>query len=73
MVWDFLQRYDDSWIWRCVDHHEVTESNRNFAARDECVADAVHHGYKHAMVSRPGASAKAARHARPVDKQRTST
>jgi len=43
--WDFLQRYDESWIWRCADRHQVTESKRNFAALDECIADAVHHGY----------------------------
>jgi hypothetical protein len=43
--WDFLQRYDESWIWRCADRHQVTESARNFAALDECIADAVHHGY----------------------------
>jgi hypothetical protein len=45
MNWDFLQRYDESWIWRCSDRHEVTESSRNFAALDECVADAARHGY----------------------------
>jgi hypothetical protein len=45
VTWDFLQRYDDSWIWRCVDHHTVTESSRNFAALEECVADAARHGY----------------------------
>ena len=45
MIWDFLQRYDESWIWRCADRHEVTESSRNFAALDECVADAARHGY----------------------------
>jgi len=45
VIWDFLQRYDDSWIWRCVDHHSVTESSRNFAALEECVADAARHGY----------------------------
>ena len=45
MIWDFLQRYDDSWIWRCIDHHTVSESSRNFAALEECVADAALHGY----------------------------
>ena len=45
MGWDFLQRYDESWIWRCADRHEVTESARNFAALDECIADAMRHGY----------------------------
>jgi len=45
LIWDFLQRYDESWIWRCADRHHVTESARNFAGRDECVADAVRHGY----------------------------
>ena len=39
-MWDFLQRYDESWIWRRTERHEVTESSRNFAARDECIADA---------------------------------
>jgi hypothetical protein len=45
VIWDFLQRYDESWIWRRTERHEVTESNRNFAALDECVADATLHGY----------------------------
>ena len=45
MIWDFLQRYDDSWIWRCNDRHTVSESSRNFAALEECVADAALHGY----------------------------
>jgi hypothetical protein len=44
-MWDFLQRYDESWIWRRTERHEVTESSRNFAARDECIADATLHGY----------------------------
>jgi hypothetical protein len=46
MVWDFLQRYDESWIWRHADRHQVTESARNFAALEECVADATRHGYR---------------------------
>jgi hypothetical protein len=45
VIWDFLQRYDESWIWRRTERHEVTESKRNFAALDECVADAALHGY----------------------------
>jgi hypothetical protein len=45
MTWDFLQRYDESWIWRCTDRHTVTESRRNFAALDECIDDAATHGY----------------------------
>ena len=45
MNWDFLQRYDESWIWRCANRHHVTESTRNFAALDECIEDAVRHGY----------------------------
>ncbi len=45
LIWDFLQRYDESWIWRCADRHNVTESARNFAALEECIADAVRHGY----------------------------
>ena len=45
MIWDFLQRYDDSWIWRCTDHHEVMESTRNFAGLEECIEDASRHGY----------------------------
>jgi hypothetical protein len=44
-MWDFLQRYDESWIWRRTERHEVTESSRNFAALDECIADAIGHGY----------------------------
>jgi hypothetical protein len=45
VTWDFLQRYDDSWIWRHTDRHEVRESSRNFAALEECMADAKLHGY----------------------------
>jgi hypothetical protein len=45
VIWDFFQRYDESWIWRCVDRHTTTESSRNFAALEECIADAVRHGY----------------------------
>ena len=45
MNWDFLQRYDESWIWRRADRHCVTESTRNFAALDECIEDAARHGY----------------------------
>lgn len=45
MTWDFLQRYDESWIWRRVDHHDVIESTRNFAALEECMQDAARHGY----------------------------
>ena len=45
MIWNFLQRYDESWIWRCSDRRAVTESKRNFAALEECVADAALHGY----------------------------
>jgi hypothetical protein len=45
MSWDFLQRYDESWIWRRSEGCEVAESNRNFAALEECIADAALHGY----------------------------
>ena len=45
VIWDFLQRYDESWIWRREDRHDVTESSRNFAALDECIDDAASHGY----------------------------
>jgi hypothetical protein len=45
LTWDFLQRYDDSWIWRRADRHQVIESARNFAALDECIEDAARHGY----------------------------
>ena len=45
LIWDFLQRYDESWIWRCADRRQVTESARNFAALEECVDDAIRHGY----------------------------
>ena len=44
-MWDFLQRYDESWIWRRTERHEVTERSRNFAGREECIADAIGHGY----------------------------
>ena len=45
MDWDFLQRYDESWIWRRVDRHDVRESTRNFAGLEECMEDAARHGY----------------------------
>jgi len=45
LAWDFLQPYDESWIWRRAERFEVTESARNFAALDECIADAVRYGY----------------------------
>lgn len=45
MIWDFLQRYDESWIWRCANRQHVTESTRNFAALEECIEDATRHGY----------------------------
>ena len=45
MSWDFLQRYDESWIWRRADRNVVTESSRNFARYEECVEDATRHGY----------------------------
>jgi hypothetical protein len=54
MFWDFLQRYDESWIWRCTDRHTVTESRRNFAALDECIDDAATHGYASAGIRRKG-------------------
>jgi hypothetical protein len=57
VIWDFLQRYDESWIWRCTNGHEVAESSRNFAGREECVADATQHGY-----TEPSAESGTARH-----------
>jgi hypothetical protein len=54
MFWDFLQRYDESWIWRCTDRHTVTESRRNFAALGECIDDAATHGYASAGIRRKG-------------------
>ena len=45
LIWDFLQRYDESWIWRCADRHHVTESARNVALLEECMDDAMRHGY----------------------------
>ena len=65
--WDFLQRYDESWIWRCSDRHEVTESTRNFAGLEECIEDAARHGYVRpsSLVRRkPGDSAGLTRPAR---------
>ena len=52
MNWDFLQRYDESWIWRRADRHQVTESSRNFAVLEECIDDAVRHGYRAANAKR---------------------
>ena len=61
MTWDFFQRYDESWIWRRVDRHEVTESKRNFAALEECMEDAARHGYTKAAKT-------TARRAPPTDR-----
>lgn len=52
MSWDFLQRYDESWIWRRADRNAVTESSRNFAHYEECIEDAVRHGYVPPYASR---------------------
>ena len=72
MNWDFLQRYDESWIWRCVDRHEVTESARNFAAFDECVEDAVRHGYVQSPAARGRTRGEAQRSAaRRTSKEKT--
>ena len=51
MDWDFLQRYDESWIWRRVDRHDVKESTRNFAGLEECMEDAARHGYVRARAT----------------------
>jgi hypothetical protein len=59
LIWDFLQRYDDSWIWRCADRHHVSESTRNFAALEECVEDAARHGYVAAPAPAPSRSRNA--------------
>ena len=64
MIWDFLQRYDESWIWRCADRHAITESSRNFAALDECIADAVTHGYTGGKTGRTSSALKKERTAR---------
>ena len=56
MSWAFLQRYDESWIWRRADRHDITESSRNFAALEECIADAVLHGYNERKPRRGGAA-----------------
>jgi hypothetical protein len=60
MIWDFFQRYDESWIWRCADRHTVTESSRNFAALEECIADAARHGYAAAATKKNGRSSSLA-------------
>jgi hypothetical protein len=54
MIWDFFQRYDESWIWRCADRRSVTESSRNFAALEECIDDAARHGYATAETKKNG-------------------
>ena len=61
VIWDFLQRYDESWIWRCADRHHVTESKRNFAALEECIEDATRHGYTATRESARGRTAQTAR------------
>lgn len=64
MIWDFLQRYDESWIWRREDRHEVTESSRNFAALEECIDDAARHGYSAMEAKRHRRRAGSAEHPR---------
>jgi hypothetical protein len=61
LIWDFLQRYDESWIWRCADRHRVTESTRNFAALEECIEDAARHGYVRTPAARKRAATGEAR------------
>jgi hypothetical protein len=68
VIWDFLQRYDESWIWRCADRQEITESSRNFAALEECIADAVMHGYSD---RKTGRAAKALEKPRAARKTKT--
>ena len=65
MDWDFLQRYDESWIWRRVDRHDIMESTRNFAGLEECMEDAARHGYV-----RPGSSIARRSHTRARDGKR---
>jgi hypothetical protein len=60
LIWDFFQRYDESWIWRCADRHQVTESARNFAALEECMEDAARHGYVPAGAERQRRDARTA-------------
>jgi hypothetical protein len=71
MIWDFLQRYDESWIWRCTDRHTVTESRRNFAGLDECIDDAVTHGYARAKPAKDGGTQT--RRTEPAKHQAAST
>ena len=71
MNWDFLQRYDESWIWRCADRQEITESSRNFAALEECIADAVMHGYTDGKTGRAARSRDKERMARKTQARRT--
>jgi hypothetical protein len=63
VIWDFLQRYDESWIWRRENRHDVIESSRNFAALEECIDDAARHGYTASQSKRR--AAEAARTNRP--------
>jgi hypothetical protein len=71
MIWDFLQRYDESWIWRCTDRHTVTESRRNFAGLEECIDDAASHGYARARPAKAGRTR--ARRAEPARREAAST
>lgn len=64
MSWEFLQRYDESWIWRRADRDAVTESTRNFAGLEECVEDAARHGYVQARERQTRRSAGGARRKR---------
>jgi hypothetical protein len=70
VIWNFLQRYDESWIWRRADGREVTESSRNFAGREECVQDAARHGYVEGRSARAGGPARGAKISR--QKRKTS-
>jgi hypothetical protein len=70
VTWDFFQRYDDSWIWRRVDRHDITESNRNFAGFEECVADAARYGYVPPQAERSGAARHSGTARKPLSRKR---
>jgi hypothetical protein len=44
--WHFFQNGAGQWCWRHLCRGEVLrESERAFASRTDCIADAMHHGY----------------------------
>ena len=44
--WDFIRTADDGWQWRhLADHTGAAVCSGRFPSRNDCIADAMRHGY----------------------------